>query len=174
MTSTTKPWIASIFFILISFEFRTFSTEPHNTPVDLVCKLYKDYAWVGLGIDSKNSPKIFGKGLLAESKEVLSGYFDARLTTLIQAEHHRTTTNPGELGLLEFDMIFASQDPCASDFRIAMKSSNVVLVSFAHPSNQSKFEIEYHISGSGNDCRISDLIYTREGRQSLIQILSGK
>jgi hypothetical protein len=140
--------------------------------INVVYRLYKDYAWIALGLSARDSKSVFPHTLADENLETLRVYFDATLADLLVKEAARSRSKPGEVGLLDFDPIFASQDPSATDLKALQANNETILVSFAHPSSGQKIEMEYHLIKTQSLWKISDIRYLNKDRASLKKILS--
>jgi len=139
--------------------------------LDVVYRVYKDYAWEALGLDLNDSNALFGKDIANENKDVLQNYFTIELSTLLEKDANSKKRANGELGKLEFDPIFASQDPGAYNLKVHLLSSGNVQVLFTYPSDGTKIELEYKVSHEEKGWRISDIIYKSKGGFSLKKIL---
>ena len=73
---------------------------------------------------------------------------------------------------MEFDPIFASQDPAAMEIAISSVEGNVIIVQFRYPSNIAKISLNYQLERIDNQWRISDIVYLGEPSVSLKEILS--
>ena len=89
-------------------------------------KAYKNYSWVaifGVSMDSKMEP------LANEQISVLRQYFTNDLAKAI-AEDRRLAESSGGVGNIDFDILFDSQDPSASDLVIEVKNPYEVVACF--------------------------------------------
>jgi hypothetical protein len=132
-----------------------------NSPEGIVFKLYRDYAWeavMAAGYD----------GLMQQPPQTLKQYFDDNLTTLILRD--RKCSEKGEICRLDFDPVWASQDPAAVDLIVEKtKKKDTIKVKFRYPSNNEKIELKYRVIQTPRGWRISDI----SGKDwSLLAILS--
>lgn len=118
---------------------------------DTVKQLYRDYAWEAIGLD--------GVGLLDQPKQALEKYFESSLANLILKDNEcRERTH--DICHLDSNIIFASQDPAAVDFKIvSANKSGEVRVSFKYPSTQEVVEIKYLLTRTKFGWRIHDIEY---------------
>jgi len=74
---------------------------------------------------------------------------------------------------LDFDPIYASQDPELKDLQIsAIDRNGDVVVRFKYPSNGQKIIVKYKMKKISDGWRIADICY--QNHQCLVQILSNK
>jgi hypothetical protein len=133
--------------------------------VGVVAKLYRDYAWEAV-IDE---PSESGKLLLDQPRQVLEHYFTRQLSELI-IQDRACKVRTKEPCKLDFDPIWGSQDPGASDMKIKLGAvPNTVNVQFRYPGNGSFIEMTYRLRKGATGWRISDVQYT--SGQSLVGIL---
>lgn len=159
-------FISAIIFCAAS---STAVAAPVSEQVMLVGSLYKAFAWQALA----SSDDVFGKPLAQQENAVLRHYFDHDLATLI-VNDHRCAVKTGELCNLDFDPIFASQDPGASDLSIRSVSNGIVVVEFTYPGNREKVRLEYRLVKIEGRWRISDIHYPGMSNTSLKQLLARK
>lgn len=134
--------------------------------VTVVSSLYKDFAWQVFSTTND----MFGKPLAHQDEKVLQRFFDQELTSLVVGDY-RCTVKTREICNLDFDPIFASQDPAASDLTIRPGTGNVVVVEFTYPSNREKIRLEYQMVKSGKHWRIGDIRYPGMADSSLKKLL---
>jgi hypothetical protein len=94
--------------------------------VRLVERAYRDYAWVaifGVVVESDMKP------LASEQVSVLRQYFTSDLVKAI-SEDQKLAESSGGVGSIDFDILFDSQDPSASDLTIEADGPYVVLACF--------------------------------------------
>lgn len=134
---------------------------------DVVYQLYKDYAWEALFEDSG---KVGGKPLLSQPRQVLARYFDDRLVRLLLKEQACLAQHTGEVCHLEFNPIFASQDPGAARLKIASSTPVQVEVQFTYPSDRSTVRLVYRMVQTRSGWRIDDIRYpgTKTSLKSLL------
>jgi hypothetical protein len=139
--------------------------RPISGPVAIVAQLYRDFAWEVV----VEEPSFGDHGLLDQPRSVLQRYFDDRLTDLWLADRACAVKSRG-ICRVDFLPIWNSQDPMASDLRIAQSSdSNVVGVTFRAYQDQI-VDLTYHLIHTPRGWRIDDI---RNGSEwSLRQLLS--
>jgi hypothetical protein len=141
----------------------------------VVARLYKDFAWQAfVSIDSnKEANAVFGKDLADQPRSVLEQYFDQTLSSLI-ARDADCAAKTREICKLDFDPIFASQDPSAADLVITSLKRDKVRVEYTHPSSQEKIRLDYQVAKIAGQWRITDITYPSLGGPSLRSLLGGK
>lgn len=139
--------------------------------IDRVYQLYKDYAWEALGLGPANSKSIFGEYLEFENKDVLMRYFDSEMASLLFKDANGFERKHGQIGKLDFDPIFASQDPAATDLKLRDIGSNIILTTFIYPGNHTKVSLKYMMVLEKGKWKIGDIIYPNYGGTSLKKIL---
>jgi hypothetical protein len=164
--------LAGLFFVL-SFVFSpAIANERHknqqDTSTEVVYRLYKDFAWQAVLLSPNAPPKVFVP-IESQPRPVLERYFHAELSSLLISDN-RCRLAKG-LCNLDFDPIFASQDPGAFDLNVQLLVSGNVAVQFTYPGNGQKIRLEYKVKPSAKGWRITDIIYTSNGGSSLKQIL---
>jgi len=137
--------------------------------IAIVGSLYKAFAWQILS----NSNNIFGKPLTQQEGAILRRYFDQELSSLLVKDRQCATTS-GELCNLDFDPIFASQDPAAIDLSIRSAPNDMVAVEFTYPSSGEKIRLEYRLTKSQAGWRIGDIRYPGMSDVTLKQLLARK
>lgn len=144
-------------------------------PVAVVVGLYKDFAWSAMFAPDKQVDAIVGPSLMAQSRAVLARYFEPDLTRLLlkDAACWRAGLDGGTCRL-DFDLLFASQDPAAGDMSFTSEPGDQVRVSFRYPSNGQKIELRYLMKKTAAGWRIHDIVYLSMNLQSLRALLSGK
>lgn len=135
--------------------------------VMIVADLYKAFAWQALS----NSNDVFGKPLSQQESSILQRYFDKELASLLVKDRH-CIAQTGEICNLDFDPIFAGQDPAAADLSIRSTPNDFVAVEFTYPSNGEKVRLEYRLVKSQVGWRIGDIRYPGMSDISLKQILA--
>ncbi|MBS1169982.1 MAG: hypothetical protein H6R01_900 [Burkholderiaceae bacterium] len=139
-----------------------------ETPVRVVSTLYEDFAWQA--VFAIPAP---GTTIADQSRAVLEKYFDSDLASLfVQDAQCRNRTNG--VCKLDFDPIFASQDPSASDLTLTPSSVSKVAVEFAYSSNREKIRLLYTLKQTAQGWRITDIQYANMGNSSLRKILQSK
>lgn len=158
--------LSLIFFYVVT---ATAAPRVADERVAVVGDLYKAFAWQVLS----SSDSVFGKPLTEQEDTVLRRYFDRELTSLL-IEDHRCAVTTGELCNLDFDPIFASQDPAAADLSIRAIASDIVAVEFTAPSSGEKIRLEYRLAKNENGWRIGDIRYPGMSKATLKQLLARK
>lgn len=143
-----------------------------TTGVETIYRLYKNYGWVAFMGSDRDVSRYMGKDITQQKRKKLEQYFDSPLATLFIQESKCLTQNKGELCNLEFDPIFASQDPNANDLEIRQAANQIVRVSFLDPSSSEKKVLNYRMVKLKIGWRIADIIYETQGGISLKAILS--
>jgi hypothetical protein len=137
------------------------------SPVTVVAQLYRDFAWEAI----VDEPKSRDDALLAQPRIVLARYFDDTLTALILNDRSCAAKTHG-ICRLDFSPIWASQDPGASELRIAAtKDPTVVAVRFRYPATGAMIQLSYRMSQTRSGWRVHDIVDS-PGR-SLRAILEG-
>lgn len=144
----------------------------HEKPTDVVYRLYKDYAWQALIDLDEDSARIFGKYIRFESRAVLEKYFDTELAALFIADVNYTVLT-GEMGGLNSDPIFNTQDHGVIDFKIHPFSSGNILVEYTYILDLSKISLIYKVKHYPQGWRITDIVYKSSNNKSLKKILQG-
>lgn len=137
--------------------------------VVVVAGLYKAFAWEAVA----GSSTVFGKSLPDQHRVVLRRYFDPVLASLI-VSNRRCVEDSGEICNLDFDPIFASQDPGAMDLSIDARPGDIVAVEFTYPGNGQRVRLDYHLIKSNGAWRIADIRYLDWSGASLKQMLSDR
>lgn len=140
-----------------------------NEQVVIVANLYKAFAWQALS----NANDIFGKPLSQQERPILQRYFDEELASLL-VEDRQCIGQTGEICNVDFDPIFASQDPAAIALSIRSAPNDIVAVEFTYPSSGEKVRLEYQLAKSQAGWRISDIRYPGMSDASLKQLLARK
>lgn len=135
--------------------------------IAIIGSLYKAFAWQALS----NSNDIFGAPVAQQEGAVLRRYFDQELASLLVKDHQCATAS-GALCNLDFDPIFASQDPAAADLSIRSAQNNSVVVEFTYPPSGEKVRLEYRLARSQAGWRIVDIRYPGMSGASLKQLLA--
>lgn len=149
----------------------TKSTRAHDA-VAVVAKLYHDYGWETFAPASGPGADVFGRPLAEQPKEILSRYFDTPLASAIANDAECVARNGG-ICHLDFDILFASQDPGASDLGFSITAPDRVVATFTYPSNGEKITIEFRVVQTSAGPRIDDVIYRSLSDASLRRLLSG-
>jgi len=129
------------------------ATKHIDERVALVAKIYRDYAWEAV-IDE---PDFQDRRLMQQPKEVLRRYFDDKLVQLI-LDDRRCAERTGEICNLDYEPVWASQDPGASELKVTAGTDPAVVdVSFRYPSTQEEMHLRYRLSGTKRGWRVSDI-----------------
>ena len=131
----------------------------------VVRRLYQNYAWV---VSAKSHQ---GRtDLIAESENVLGRYFTDDLAKRIRKDSE-CARKSSAICNLDFDLIYASQDPQISNLRILGPDQEwSILVLFRYPSTGQKIQVQYKMELVNRGWRIKDICY--EGKKCLRQILA--
>jgi hypothetical protein len=140
-----------------------------NPEAAVVAKLYKDFAWQAMA----GQPDLFGKYVSHLDKSALEQYFDPALTELLLKDATCSVKYQGICNL-DFDLLFASQDPLVSDLEITTVAPGKVSVTFINPVDQKKTKIDFKIKRIGGAPKIADVIYRMPDPSSLVKMLSHK
>ncbi|MBV8618266.1 MAG: DUF3828 domain-containing protein [Curvibacter sp.] len=122
-------------------------------PLETVAQLYHDFAWEAV-IDAP----IAGPGLLDQRDAVWMRYFSSQLVQLLRRDR-QCVIRTHEICRLDFDPIWASQDPSA--FRLKITSGDrpaTVNVSF-YPENGPRVDLKYLLVRRGAKWVIDDIQY---------------
>lgn len=137
----------------------------YSSSEDTVRQLYHDYAWEALGLK--------GVILLDQPKQTLEKYFESSLANSI-AKDGECRSKTQSVCHIDFNIIFSSQDPAATDLEILPSDKNgEVIVRFKYPSTQKLIELKYSLINTKNGWRIHDIHYDG-GRFTLREILERK
>ncbi|MGF6181598.1 hypothetical protein ABIB42_002620 [Massilia sp. UYP32] len=161
--------LCAISFALISLAPSTAAPRESDEQVAIVGSLYKTFAWQVLS----SSINAFGKPLAQQESSVLRRYFAQELASLLVKDGH-CAAKTGEICNLDFDPIFASQDPAAVDLTIRSMPKDIVAVEFTYPSSGEKVRLEYRMARKKNGWRIDDIRYPGMSDSSLKQLLARK
>jgi hypothetical protein len=130
----------------------------------VVQRLYQDYSWV-----TTSNPSQGRRDLVAESEEVLTRYFTGALAKLIRQDFE-CARQSSAICNLDFDPIYASQDPQMSGLRILrLDKEQHVWVHFTYPSTGQKIRVQYKMEFENRGWRIRDICY--KNTRCLRQIL---
>lgn len=127
----------------------------------LINGLYKNLGCPGPSVSSPrcDTPEADRrKAVTEQSPAVLGKYFDASLVALLVKER-QCVTRKQEICNLDFDVLYASQDPDAADLSITAAATDKVIVSFRYPSSGERVTIQYVLAPTRSGPRITDVIY---------------
>lgn len=140
--------------------------EVHQEEKEMVIyNLYKNYSWQAIFLKSKF------KNIAEQPYNELNKYFDDELSRLIALDNKCLQKNLGQVCKLNFDIIFASQDPKACDLRINYSKNGNIQVLYSYPSTSEKIILEYKIEHKKNGWKIVDILYKNNINKSLKDIL---
>ena len=151
--------------LILPFHAVAADAHVYKKPEDVVAWVYRDFAFDAImPLYWKNA------SLIEQPKKTLLLYFTDNLASLILKDR-QCVKRTHEICKLNFDPIFASQDPGVRDLEIApADKSNTVHVKFSYPGNGEKINLSYKIEKTGYGWRISDIIYSDGG--SLLKLLN--
>lgn len=128
-----------------------------DTLTSLVSKIYERYAWVAVfSADAENTRR----PLQQEALSTLREFFATDLADAVEQDWqcvHRTH----EICRLDFDILFDSQDPAATDLTIKAKRQGLVEVCFKGFSRETKCLLYIGRQMQGK-MRIEDIKYDSE------------
>lgn len=125
-----------------------------SEPVDTVYRLYKAFSWEAV-IEEPNASTQFSD----QPGPVLRKFLTPELARLIQQDR-QCAARTHEICLMDFMPLWGSQDPAATELKIANGSRRgEVVVSYIYPSNQEKVTLRYLLVRHGNDWRVADIFY---------------
>ena len=130
----------------------------------LINGLYKEFGCPGPSVSTPQCdiPEADQrKAVTEQSRATLRRYFDTSLVALLEKEQ-QCIIKTQEICNLDFDLLYASQDPDAADLRIKAAAPNKVIVSFRYPSNGERITIQYLLVQTRNGPRINDVIYPND------------
>lgn len=132
-------------------------------PESVVQTLYKNYAWNVRRTRSVDN----------EPKEILVKYFDENLTGLLLKNQECEDREQGECNI-SADILYFSQDPEITDFRICAMSSGTNTVSVQFKDGLPRV-VRFKLSNTPAGWRVSNIFYTWDtGSASLVEMLSTK
>jgi hypothetical protein len=135
----------------------------------VVAKLYKDFAWQAMATQGN----LFGEDLAHQRKATLEKYFAPALADLLIRDATCQVRYQGICNL-DFDLLFASQDPRVTDLDITMGAPGKVSVVFKDPVDDKKTQIDFAVAQVGHAWKITDIIYRKPLDLSLKKVLSRK
>ena len=139
----------------------------YKKPEDVVAWLYRDFAFDAIMRRYWNNAS-----LIEQPKKVLRLYFTEEMASLITKDR-KCVKETHEICRLDFDPIFASQDPEAVDLTISPADQpNTVRVQFRYPGNGELISLAYQVQKTGGSWRIRDIVYADGG--SLRKLLGGQ
>jgi hypothetical protein len=133
---------------------------------DLVRQLYKTYAW-----EIQDSTTNAGTPLFAASPTAMRAFLDSGLVAAVMADRACQKRLDGICNL-DFDPIWASQDPVGATFTIlSTPDPAVVRVELRYPSEPQPIVITYRLRLTRAGWRITD-VGTKDWRSLKKQLLS--
>jgi len=140
---------------------KIFAEEVSHRPADVVQTLYREFAWVAIGMS--------GTDISDQPRSELEKYFDAQLTDLIIKDAEcRLSRN--DICHLDRDMLYDSQDPVVLDLKIsAPQRESEVNVNFRSCTGKVSV-LKYMMVRTPQGWRIHDISYG-PGRATLRALL---
>jgi hypothetical protein len=139
--------------------------------VEVVTRLYRDHAWEAMASSSGRADTRFGPPIADAPRGVLEEYFEHHLADLLRNDADCQAKHEGEVCNLDFNILFSSQDPAATDLTIEALGKDRVIASFTYPSNSEKIRIEYVTVQTPRGWRIKDVIFHNRNDSTLANIL---
>lgn len=124
-----------------------------NPEAAVVAKLYKDFAWQTMA----DQADLFGGDIGHLDRRALEQYFAPALAGLLIQNAICEARSQGICNL-DFDLLFASQDPNMTDLEITAVAPGKVSVVFMNPIKQKKTKIDFKIKRIGGAPKIADVI----------------
>lgn len=127
---------------------------------NLVTSTYKEYAWMTIfaPIQDESTLRPLSQERLSKLKQIFAD--DLAVAIFNDA---RRASKTGEVGVLDFDILFDSQDPDARNLLIRTKTPQIVEVCFVDQTERQRC-LEFLGTGDKNDTRIRDIRYDQTGR----------
>ncbi|WP_139382609.1 CHAP domain-containing protein [Luteibacter sp. 22Crub2.1] len=175
MTKPTRFWMLMLLFGAGSMSSDdVFAVERKSGPgaVQAVAHLYRDHAWEAMASSSGPTDTSFGPPIAQAPRRVLEQYFEKHLVDLLELDSRCVDKHKGDVCNLDFNILFSSQDPAATDLTVEATGTNHVMVSFTYPSNSEKIRIEYLTVETPYGWRIKDIIFHNRNDSSLATILA--
>jgi hypothetical protein len=174
MTKPSQLWMLMLLFGASAMSSdNAFAVESKSGPgaVEVVAHLYRDHAWEAMASSSGPGDTGFGPPIAQAPRRVLEQYFEKHLVDLLERDSRCEDKHEGEVCNLDFNILFSSQDPAATDLTVEANGQNNVMVSFTYPSNSEKIRIEYLTIETPGGWRIKDIIFHNRNDSSLANIL---
>lgn len=142
--SGSRCWVGRpLFSVLVAACVGT-STSRSEPPEVLVARLYKGET---------------AEALLEQPHSALRRYFAEPLASLL-AKDRDCVARTGEICELDFDPIWASQDPGGTDLTVVRSpASDVIRVRFRFPGNGAGVELDYQMIQTAEVWRVADIHY---------------
>lgn len=136
--------------------------------VAIVARLYRDFAWEVVVAE----PRADEPGFIDQPARVLSKYLAPQLVRLLLADR-ACAAKREEICNLDFDPIWASQDPAATELKVRPgNKAGTVKVTFLYPGTAKPMDLLFELTQTPSGPRIRDVHYS-DGR-SLVTILRRK
>ncbi len=152
-----------LFMVLSAMPVKEAASSPpeKDGPETVVARLYRDYAWEAV-MHQPDWP-----GLLDQPRGILEQYFDAKLASRILQD--RVRAEKQGMGRLDFDPIWNSQDPAATDLKVIRSGRPAtVAVQFRCPHSGETVDLLYEMTMTRKGWRIANI---RGSDWSLISML---
>jgi hypothetical protein len=144
-----------------------FAGEKPPAAVELVARLYKEFAWETVIEEPLNA----GPGFTGQPARVLAKYLDPELVSLLVKD--RMCAAKAGLCKLDFLPLWDAQDVGATELKVlATADPKIVVVQFKYPSANEQRKLRFEMRQTAAGLRIHDIKY--QGGTSLRQILGGK
>lgn len=135
----------------------------------VVGKLYRDFAWQAFA----NQPELFGADIAHQGRARLLAYFTPELAGLLLRDA-ACQDEEGGICKLDFDLLFASQDPRVSDLEIESTGPGRATARFKDPVSGVVTRIAFEVVRINGAWKIADVIYDGPPAQSLRRRLQGE
>lgn len=131
------------------------SASDRSAAEQLVQRLYQQFAWEAV----MSGPDFREDGLLDQPRSVLEQFFTPAIAVLLLKDRAEAAA-AGEVGRIDFLPLWYSQDPSASDLRVAAgPRPNTVTVSFLTAGAESRVELVFVVEDTPAGVRIADIEY---------------
>jgi hypothetical protein len=167
LSTAAKRFFVIALAILVLGSASTAVAAKAETEAGVVAKLYKDFAWQGIG----GQPDLFGEDVAHQSRATLERYFTPGLAGLLVKDAACQVKEQGICNL-DVDLLFDSQDPRVTDLEVSTVSPGRVAVVFKDPVNDEKTKIQFKVTQVAGKWKIADIVYTKRGESSLKNVLS--
>ena len=130
----------------------SFLGAQQRTAADLVRQLYRTYAW-----ETQDSSTTRDKPLFAASPTVMRAFLDSSFVAAVMADRACQKRSDGICNL-DFDPIWASQDPVGATFKVlGTPDPAVVRVELHYASEPEPIVITYRLRPTRAGWRITDM-----------------
>ena len=134
------------------FSAHALAEEKLSPSVELVTRLYREFAWETVIDEPLNS----APGFIDQPAPVLAKYLDKELVSLLIAD--RLCARKGEICNLDFPPLWDAQDIGATDLKIqATTDPKIVVVNFRY--GNKKTELRFKMGQTADGIRIHDIQY---------------